>query len=224
MRSGVPKAAVRVRRRIIGSVRKKSCSRAHELIGLLEGAAVDIRHRNSYLVGAGIGVLSWVVFVVVNAPIGITTALSEVSGAVATPIVGAETISTNPYWMKNIPGWDYGTLFLVGTFCGALISALATGTFRWEVVPQTWQERFGPRAAIRLWSAFFGGVLAMYGARLAGGCTSGHGISGSLQLAVSSWTFFIVMFISGLFTAQIMFRHRSRLMTAGARYDTSDSR
>ena len=31
-----------------------------------------------YLIGAGIGVLSWVVFVVVNNPLGITTALSQV--------------------------------------------------------------------------------------------------------------------------------------------------
>jgi uncharacterized membrane protein YedE/YeeE len=32
----------------------------------------------------------------------------------------------------------------------------------------------------------------MFGARLAQGCTSGHGISGSLQLAVSSWIFVVV--------------------------------
>jgi len=37
----------------------------------------------------------------------------------------------------------------------------------------------------------------MFGARLAQGCTSGHGISGALQLAVSSWTFVVVLFASG---------------------------
>ena len=42
--------------------------------------------KRSYLVGAGIGILSWIVFVVVNAPLGITTALSEASGAVAMPL------------------------------------------------------------------------------------------------------------------------------------------
>jgi uncharacterized membrane protein YedE/YeeE len=50
----------------------------------------------------------------------------------------------------------------------------------------------------------------MYGARLAGGCTSGHGISGSLQLAVSSWTFFLTMFASGVLTALVLFRSRTR--------------
>lgn len=39
----------------------------------------------SYL--AGIGVLSWIVFVVVNNPIGITTAISQVSGGVASLVL-----------------------------------------------------------------------------------------------------------------------------------------
>jgi len=51
-----------------------------------------------------------------------------------------------------------------------------------------------------------GGVLVMNGARLAGGCTSGHGISGSLQLAVGSWTFFLVMFAAGTVTALALFK------------------
>ncbi len=162
-------------------------------------------YKQSYLIGAGIGILSWVVFVVVNAPIGITTALSEASGAAAIPIIGAEAVAANPYWAKIVPAWDYGTLFLVGTFLGALLSSLLSHSFKWEVVPATWGERFGGRAAPRLIAAFAGGVLAMFGARLAGGCTSGHGISGSLQLAVSSWTFFLVMFASAVLTAKALF-------------------
>lgn len=166
------------------------------------------RSNNSYLIGAGIGLLSWTVFYVVNAPLGITTALSEASGALAIPLLGSETVATNPYWAKTIPAWDYGTLFLVGTFIGALVSSLLTGTFRWEKVPAVWENRFGNSVRKRYAAAFVGGILAMYGARLAGGCTSGHGISGSLQLAVSSWVFFIVMFISGAITARILFQNQ----------------
>ena len=173
------------------------------------------KFTRSYLVGAGIGVLSWVVFAVVNAPIGITTALSEVSGAAAVPLIGAEAVAANPYWAKTVPAWDYGTLFLVGTFLGALISSISEKTFKWELVPATWEERFGGRIAPRFLAAFLGGVLAMFGARLAGGCTSGHGISGSLQLAVSSWTFFIVMFISGVITARIFSVHSSKTSKEG---------
>lgn len=160
---------------------------------------------NPYVVGAGLGVLSWAVFAIVNAPLGITTALSQVSGAVAEPVIGQEGLKANAYWAKNMPAWDYGTLFLVGTFIGALVSVLVSRSFRVESVPGVWRERFGPSTALRLVAAFAGGILTMFGARMAGGCTSGNGLSGSLQLAVSGWTFFIVMFISGVATAWLVF-------------------
>jgi hypothetical protein len=50
-----------------------------------------------------------------------------------------------------------------------------------------------------------GGAILMFGARVAGGCTSGHGISGSLQLATSGWMFFLSLFISGVCTAYLLY-------------------
>jgi uncharacterized protein len=164
---------------------------------------------NPYAVGVGIGLLSWVVFAVVNAPLGITTSLSAVSGAVAEPVIGAEGLKANPYWAKNMPALDYGTLFIVGTFLGALFGALLSKDFKVEVVPQIWKDRFGASPGKRLVVAFVGGILAMYGARMAGGCTSGNGLSGSLQLALSGWTFFLVMFAAGVVTAFAMFGRQS---------------
>lgn len=162
-----------------------------------------------YLAGAGIGVLSWLAFAVVNNPIGVTTALSQVAGGAAIPILGADVVARNTYWAKNAFALDYGTLFLVGTFLGALVSALVSRTFKFESVPAVWRERFGGSVAKRYAAAFAGGVIAMYGARMAGGCTSGHGISGGLQLALSSWVFLAAMFASGLATAALLFRKTS---------------
>ena len=161
---------------------------------------------NPYIVGAAIGVLSWFVFAVVDKPLGISTSLSAASAWCAAPVIGQDSVAKNPYWAKHGPKWDYGMVLIVGTFLGALVSSLMTNTFRAEVVPEVWRERFGPSKAKRLLGAFVGGVLILYGARMAGGCTSGHGISGSLQLAVSSWTFFLTMFASGVATALILFR------------------
>lgn len=162
-----------------------------------------------YLTGIGIGVLSWIVFVVVNNPIGITTAISQVSGGVASLAVGADVVAANKYWAKNAFSLDYGTLFLVGTLLGGLGSALAAGTWRLETVPRVWAERFGPSSVRRYVVAFIGGIVAMYGARLANGCTSGNGISGGLQLALSGWVFLAVMFTTGMITAFIMFRPKT---------------
>ena len=73
-------------------------------------------------------------------------------------------------------------------------------------MPSIWARRFGPSTTKRFVWAFVGGAIAMYGARLANGCTSGNGISGGLQLALSGWTFLAAMFVAGIATAFVMFR------------------
>ena len=152
-----------------------------------------------YLAGAGIGILSWIVFAVVAAPIGITTAISQVAGGLAAGVV-PDVVAHNAYWKIHPFRLDYGTLFLAGTFFGALASALASRSFRIETVPASWRERFGPSPA-----------LTMYGARMAGGCTSGNGISQGLQLAVVGWTFLAVMFPVGILAATLLYRPRGGL-------------
>lgn len=161
---------------------------------------------NPYLVGIGIGALSWFAFGVLDEPLGISTALSSASSVCALPVMGSEGVAQNAYWAKNPLKWNGGVLLLIGTFLGSLLSVLVSRTFRLEKVPTTWSGQFGRSTAKRFLAAFFGGVIIMFGARMAGGCTSGHGISGSLQLALSSWTFFLTMFVSGIATALILFR------------------
>jgi uncharacterized membrane protein YedE/YeeE len=163
---------------------------------------------NPYLIGAGIGVLSWLVFVVVATPIGITTATGQVAGNLWSLVVGFEAVQANTYWARAPLHLDYGMLFLIGSAAGAFLSALMRGSLRVEHVPAVWSQRFGPSVWRRMVWAFIGGVVIMFAARLANGCTSGNGISQSLQLAVVGWTFFVTMFVSGLATAWLMFRAR----------------
>jgi len=54
--------------------------------------------------------------------------------------------------------------------------------------------------------AFAGGFILLFGARLAGGCTSGHGISGISQIAVGSIITVIFMFAGGIFAARFLRR------------------
>jgi uncharacterized membrane protein YedE/YeeE len=181
---------------------------SNEMTGIRRGVdPMKPRGRwNPYVVGAGIGMLSWLAFGLVNQPLGITTALSAASSVCALPVMGAEGVAQNAYWAKTPFRWDGGMLFLVGTFLGSLVSVLSSRTFRWELVPSTWSWRFGDSTWKRMAAAFVGGGITMFGARMAGGCTSGHGISGSLQLALSSWTFFLTLFGSGALTAWFLFR------------------
>jgi uncharacterized membrane protein YedE/YeeE len=169
-------------------------------------------HRwNPYLVGVLIGVLSILTFSLADKPIGMSTGIAQAAGACAMPVIGADGVAANTYWAKKaVPAWDYGSLFVLGSLLGALVSAVVSGSFKLESVPAIWRERFGPSVGKRMIAAFIGGVVIIFGARLADGCTSGHGISGALQLAVSSWTFFLVMFASGIVTAFLLFRRNSK--------------
>lgn len=160
---------------------------------------------NPYVVGVAIGLLSIVVFAVVDKPLGMSTSVAKASAACAMPVIGSEGVAANAYWAKYAPKWDYGMLFLVGSFLGAAASALISGSFKLEAVPSVWKERFGASPGRRMVAAVAGGAIMLYGARLAGGCTSGHGISGSLQLSLSSWVFFVVMFATGILTAAVLF-------------------
>ncbi len=162
------------------------------------------------MVGASIGMLSVLVFLIVDKPLGMSTEVSKWSGWFASLFTGREAVLDNPYWASKKPAFGYSTVFLIATFVGALASAKLGRTFRWEKVPQVWRERFGSSPSKRMAAAFAGGFILLFGARLAGGCTSGHGISGTLQLAVSGWVFFAVMFAAGLVAARLMFARTSR--------------
>jgi hypothetical protein len=181
-------------------------SAAMESVELRQGSArVD---WTPYLAGAGIGVLSWIAFAIAKDPIGVTTAYGRLAGEVAIPLLGAEAVASNTYWKLAPFAFDYGVIFLVGIMVGAFVSSSLSGTFKIELVPEVWKQELGASVWKRFAYAFLGGVVIMYGARLAGGCTSGHGISGGLQLAVSSWLFLAVMFASGLVASAVLFRSK----------------
>ena len=57
-------------------------------------------------------------------------------------------------------------------------------------------------------AAFSGGVLLLFGARLAGGCTSGHMMSGMMQTSLSGYLFALGAFAVAIPTAILVFGRR----------------
>jgi uncharacterized membrane protein YedE/YeeE len=97
-------------------------------------------------------------------------------------------------------------MFVAGIFIGALISSLLSASFELKSVPDMWAERFGTNTTKRAVWAFIGGAISLFGARLAGGCPSGHGLSGTLQLSVSGFIALVCFFIGGIAMAKIIYR------------------
>lgn len=159
-----------------------------------------------YLVGALIGVLSMLTFYFSDKPLGASTAYARLAGMIGLAVARKHTESLS-YYQKNKPAVDWEVMLVVGAILGAFLAAWHGGELTGEWLPPMWAARFGEGSlGLRLGAALVGGVLMAFGARLAGGCTSGHGISGTLQLSVGSWIAVICFFAGGIVTAMLMFR------------------
>ena len=157
-----------------------------------------------YLVGAGIGVLSWLTFYLSDKAIGASSFYAHVSGFVGKWLSKRHTQSLT-YFRKNPPQVGWGFVFVVASVAGAGIAALTGGEFANEWLPPIWKARFGDGLVLRAVIGFGGGLLMAFGARLAGGCTSGHGISGTMQLNPGSWITVMCLFIGGIAVAIPLF-------------------
>ncbi|MCY0880419.1 MAG: YeeE/YedE thiosulfate transporter family protein, partial [Firmicutes bacterium] len=103
-------------------------------------------------------------------------------------------------------GWE--PLSDIGTFSGAFFAAVFLSrrftAFR-PVVPPSWRQRFGSSHTKRIWGAFGGGFLMLFGARMADGCASGHILSGGIQMALSAFEFTLFVMIAALITARAVY-------------------
>lgn len=147
--------------------------------------------------------------VALQGPIGVSTAYVTTEAAAAAAVSGKDAAQSNPYWKKIGTSLTPEWVFVVSIIAGALGAALLSGTRRKESVPQAWRDRFGPRTEARFAAAFVGGFLLLFGARLAGGCTSGHIISGMSQLAISGMVFAAATFASAVPFARALYGRQS---------------
>jgi uncharacterized membrane protein YedE/YeeE len=95
---------------------------------------------------------------------------------------------------------------VVGIVVGAFISMKLSGARRQAISP-IWGSALGSSSPARRYAvAFAAGFLKLFGARIADGCTSGHGLSGIAQLAVGSTVAVAAMFTGGIAAAFALFR------------------
>lgn len=157
-----------------------------------------------YMVGIGIGVLSWFTLLISKKPIGCSTTFARAAGMIEKMFTGKK-VEAKEYYQTVKPTVDWQFMLVIGIVIGAFISARLSGDFRMEWVPPVWAAAFGSSRLLRLGAALLGGILLGFGSRWADGCTSGHGISGTMQLGVGSWISAICFFIGGILMAQFLF-------------------
>ncbi|NJM33861.1 MAG: YeeE/YedE family protein [Rhodomicrobium sp.] len=164
-----------------------------------------------YLAGVIIGVLQIPAFLLIDTALGASSSYVTAAAYLASlvdPSILDPAATQFDYLQKHLtPGKNFWQVALVsGILLGALASALSSGSLRRAMSP-IWEKAAGissfpARAAM----ACMGGFVLLFGARLASGCTSGHGLSGMAQLAVSSTVAVGAMFAGGILVAMLMRR------------------
>src|SRR5664279_486472 len=154
--------------------------------------------------GIGLALLNAVVFLSVgtNRIIGASTAYPYVADLI--------TGTTNNSYFPKVQGpgkWE--VLFLTGAFISGIVISLFRKEFKITIIHSNWEKYKGKSVSKRLIWSFIGGFILIIGARMAGGCTSGHILSGGMQLSVSSLVFAIFVFAGLLITGKYFYKYKS---------------
>ena len=126
------------------------------------------REWSPYLAGALSGVVMFLSVWVSGKYFGASTTFVRSAGMIE-KIFGSDRVAKMEYFIKEVPKIDWQWMFVVGILVGSLIASRISGTFQWNALPDMWEKRFGPGRVKRGVVAFFGGLIAMFGARLADG-------------------------------------------------------
>lgn len=158
----------------------------------------DLEPIHWAVAGAGIALVTLLMLFVANRRLGVSTGLESICSYVVRA----------PYFRRgellSSRGWR--TQFLVGLVLGGLLSAVLAGGWAptWDLGMFDTLVGWGP--AGKLAWMFVGGLFIGFGTRLAGGCTSGHGIFGLSNLEASGLVSTLAYMAAGALTTQLVYR------------------
>jgi uncharacterized membrane protein YedE/YeeE len=148
--------------------------------------------------GAGVALITLLLLYLGNRRLGISTGFEDVCSLVLpAPYFRRSAVTSGRGW--RIP-------LLAGLFLGGLLSAATSGGWR-----PTWELGMLDQVASlsvpgKLAWMFVGGLFIGFGTRLAGGCTSGHGIFGLSNLELPSIITTISFMVAGIVTTNVIYR------------------
>lgn len=125
--------------------------------------------------------------------------------------------STNPYlnksggkYAKHVANpMNYSFVFVLAMVAGGFLASRLQSEKpdkQEQIAPRIWRDKFGDSPVKRYLAVFIGGFLVLFGSRLAGGCTSGHMMSGMMQTSLSGYLFAMGAFACAVPTAIMMYK------------------
>lgn len=160
-----------------------------------------------YVAGVVIGLLQIPAFLIIDTALGASSSYVTVGGLIASWI--DPSILKIDYVARHVAAsaknW-WQVALVVGVAVGAFLSMKLSGATRQPISP-IWTRALGSASPGKRYAlAFAAGFIMLLGARIADGCTSGHGLSGMAQLAVGSTVAVAAMFVGGIAAATLLLR------------------
>ena len=164
------------------------------------------RAWSPYVAGVLIGLLQIPAFLLLDTALGTSSSYVTVGASLAEfADPGVRGLQYAARHLDGAKNW-WQVALVGGIALGALVSSVLSGTRRRGISP-VWARALGTDSRfVRFALAFAAGFVMLAGARIADGCTSGHGISGIAQLAIASFIAVAAMFAGGIATAQLLRR------------------
>jgi len=159
------------------------------------------KDRKWILSGITLAILNLIVFssALTNRPIGASTTFPYVADFLT-------GLTDNNYFnaIKTPGNWEL--IFLQGAFIAGITISLIRKDFKLILIHNNWKKHKNNSSISRIIWSFIGGFILLFGARMAGGCTSGHILSGGMQFAFSSLFFSVFVFIGLLITGKYFYK------------------
>jgi uncharacterized membrane protein YedE/YeeE len=148
--------------------------------------------------GAGIAVVTLCLLFVAGRRLGISTGFEDIcSLALQQPYFRRAGVRSGREW--RLP-------FLAGLVLGGFLSAILGGGWTPTWALGMFDEIVGLGHAGKLAWMFTGGLFIGFGTRLAGGCTSGHGIFGLSNFELPSLVATVSFMAGGIMTTHLLYR------------------
>lgn len=166
----------------------------------LNGKEKNTNHKWLFT-GIGLAILNAVLFLpaVANKGMGASTLFPYLGDLIS-------GVTDNAYFEKISGSGTSQIYFLGGALLSGLIMSLIQKRFKITLIHDNWKKYKNSSSLSRIIWAFLGGFILIFGARVAGGCTSGHVITGGMQLAIGSLVFAAFTFAGLLLTGRVFYR------------------
>jgi uncharacterized membrane protein YedE/YeeE len=159
-------------------------------------------YSNPYLAGVMIGLVLLASFLILDTGLDASCSLARIGAWLSMCILAPHTLGSEYFgkWGTR-PLNYYLVLMFVGTFVGALCSALLANRAHLQVERGT-----ASSVSRRLAYALAGGVIVGFASRLTHGCTSGQALSSGVLFLPGSLAFLVCLFASGYATSWLVRR------------------